>query len=147
MSVMHLSFYKITGDYNPAYIVPRFGLLVDVVYGGTQKRCPVSVIWYVTKCACKRYSVFVNSMLDSANLGKAIYRTSGNFRENLIFAIFASDLKTRKYVSAKNCTYKESLEVGTGMIVCYIPCLIWNPDLIQVTIWYNYCTNNLYKLA
>ena len=36
------------------------------------------------------------------------YRISGNFRENLIFAIFASDLKTRKYVSAKNCTYKES---------------------------------------
>ena len=32
------------------------------------------------------------------------YRISGNFRENLIFAIFASDLKTRKYVSAKNCT-------------------------------------------
>ena len=52
------------------------------------------------------------------------YRITGNFRENLIFAIFANDLKTRKYVSAKNCTLKESLEVGTGMIFCCISCLI-----------------------
>ena len=48
----------------------------------------------------------------------------GNFRENLIFAVFANDLKTRKYVSAKNCTLKESLEVGTDMIFCCIPYLI-----------------------
>ena len=52
------------------------------------------------------------------------YRIGGNFRENLIFAIFASDLKTRKYLSAKNCTWKKSLNVGTGMIFCCIPCLI-----------------------
>ena len=52
-----------------------------------------------------------------------LYRISGNFRENLIFAIFASDLKTRKYVSAKNCTWNESLKVVTGLIVCCIPCL------------------------
>ena len=45
------------------------------------------------------------------------YRISGNFRENLIFAIFANDLKTRKFVSAKNCTLKESLEVGTGILL------------------------------
>ena len=52
------------------------------------------------------------------------YRISGNFREDLIFAIFANDLKTRKYVSAKKCTLKGSLEVGTGMIFCCIPCFI-----------------------
>ena len=52
------------------------------------------------------------------------YRITRNFRDNLIFAIFANDLKTRKYVSTKNCTFKESLEVGTGMIFCCIPCLI-----------------------
>ena len=42
-----------------------------------------------------------------------LYRITRNFGKNLIFAIFANDLKTRKYVSAKNCTLKESLEVGT----------------------------------
>ena len=47
-----------------------------------------------------------------------VYRITRNFRENLIFAIFANDLKTRKYVSAENCTLKESLEVGTGIIFC-----------------------------
>ena len=52
------------------------------------------------------------------------YRISGNFREDLIFAIFANNLKTRKYVSAKNCTLKESLEVGAGLIFCCIQCLI-----------------------
>ena len=52
------------------------------------------------------------------------YRISGNFRDDLIFAIFAIDLKTRKYVSVKNRTLKESLEVGTGVIFCCIPCLI-----------------------
>ena len=47
----------------------------------------------------------------------AYYRISGNFREYLIFAIFANDLKTRKFVSVKNCTLKESLEVGTGILL------------------------------
>ena len=54
--------------------------------------------------------------------------------------------KREKYVSLKNCTLKESLEVGTG-IFCCISCLIWNPDVNQGTIWCNYYTNNLYKLA
>ena len=75
------------------------------------------------------------------------YRISGNFREDLIFAIFANDLKTRKYVSAKNCTLKESLEVGAGLIFCCIQCLIWNPEVNQGTIWCNYYTNSLYKPA
>ena len=52
---------------------------------------------------------------------KTKYRITRNFRENLIFA---NALKTRKYVSAKNYNLKESLEVGTGMIFCCIPCLI-----------------------
>ena len=75
------------------------------------------------------------------------YRITRNFRENLIFAIFANDLKTRKYVSVKNCTLKESLEVDTGMIFCCIPCLIGNPDINQGFFWCNYYmyTNNLYK--
>ena len=51
------------------------------------------------------------------------YRITRNFRKNRIFAIFAN-VKTLKYVSAKNFTLKESLEVGTGMIFCCIPCLI-----------------------
>ena len=46
------------------------------------------------------------------------YRITRNFRENLIFA---NDLKTRKYVSAKNCALKENLEVGTGMIFAAYP--------------------------
>ena len=53
------------------------------------------------------------------------YCISGNFRDDLIFAIFANDLKTRKYVSAKNCTLKESLEVGSGKI-------IWNCCILSV---------------
>ena len=56
-------------------------------------------------------------------------------------------LETRKYVSAKDCTLKESLEVGANMIFCCIPYLIWNPEINQGTTWWNYYTNNLYKLA
>ena len=36
------------------------------------------------------------------------YSITRDFRENLIFAIFADDQKTQKYVYAKNCTFKES---------------------------------------
>ena len=73
------------------------------------------------------------------------YCITRNFRENLIFAIFVNDLKTRKYVSAKNRTLKEILEAG--MTFYCIPCQIWNPGVNQGTICCNQYTNNFYKPA
>ena len=65
------------------------------------------------------------------------YHMTRNFRENVIFTIFTNDLKTLKYVSTKNCTLKESLEVGIGMIFCSILSVI-APCYTDFNTW-SYC--------
>ena len=93
--------------------------------------------------------VIVSFSIEWLCLIKWSYRITRNFRENLIFAIFANDLKTWKYVSAKNCTLKESLEVGTSMIFllhtfvivpCYTDFNVWINCLVCKQLRIEYTT-------
>ena len=122
------------------------------ILGVDNKPCLLNISWIcIVQSWLGDYQVtdvdFVGFSSLKPNWCICIYRITRNFGENLIFAIFANNLKTRKYVSAKNCTLKESLEVSAGMIFCCIPCLSLNPEVNQGTIWCNYYTNNLYKPA